>query len=140
MTALPHLELSLSDAIRAEINAELGRRRLSQAGFARNLGKYQQWVNRRLSRAKIEVDDLDEIAHALGIPIEVLVANARAYQSRVNGPAKVADASSARSSTDRVSDYGSEGSQILTLIPGGLSSDQTPSPSPCRLSLITHSG
>ena len=140
MTALPHLELSLSDAIRAEINAELGRRRLSQAGFARNLGKYQQWVNRRLSRAKIEVDDLDEIAHALDIPIEVLVANARAYQGRMNGPAKVVDASSARSSTDRVSDYGSEGSRNFTLIPGGLRSVPVATDTHRHLSLVTHSG
>ena len=140
MTALPHLELSLSDAIRAEINAELGRRRLSQAGFARNLGKYQQWVNRRLSRAKIEVDDLDEIAHALDIPIEVLVANARAYQGRMNGPAKVVDAPSARSSTDRVSDYGSEGSRNFTLIPGGLRSVPVAADTHRHLSLVTHSG
>lgn len=140
MTALPHLELSLSDAIRAEINAELGRRRLSQAGFARNLGKYQQWVNRRLSRAKIEVDDLDEIAHALDIPIEVLVANARAYQGRMNGPAKVVDAPSARSSTDRVSDYGSEGSRNFTLIPGGLRSVPVATDTHRHLSLVTHSG
>lgn len=78
----------------------------------------------------------------LAIAEQIAAASGCSYQWLVHGTARatLADAPSARSSTDRASDYGSEGSQILTLIPGGLSSDQTPSPSPCRLSLITHSG
>ncbi|HET6874659.1 MAG TPA: hypothetical protein VFH70_07765 [Acidimicrobiales bacterium] len=63
---------SASEAIAAEIRAELGRQRISLRAFALMLGVDKKWVTRRLSTYEtlIAVDDIALMARALGRPPE----------------------------------------------------------------------
>ena len=142
MSAEPDVQITVSRAtpkwglsreIAERVRVEIAKRPdVKQVHIARAIGMPQQnFSNRCSGHVPFEASVIAQVAAYLGVQVSALIPEL---------PAKVVDAPSARSSTDRASDYGSEGSQILTLIPGGLSSDQTPSPSPCRLSLITHSG
>lgn len=69
-------ETRLSDLVAEEIRALLARRRISGREFARQMGKSPSWVNFRLTgHTPIDLNDLDEIAKALGVPIQALLPN-----------------------------------------------------------------
>lgn len=47
---------------------------MSQAALARRLGQSQMWVSRRLSDGtSLEVGDVETIAAALGVPVELFL-------------------------------------------------------------------
>jgi transcriptional regulator with XRE-family HTH domain len=61
--------------VAAEIRAELGRQRLSQADLARRLGVSRPWVSRRLSgQTALSIPDIARIAHELGVAVTPFVA------------------------------------------------------------------
>lgn len=68
---------SLNSTIAAEVRAELGRQNLSQRELARRLGWTQVKVSRRLrSVSDLKTAELEQICHALGVPITDLLAEA----------------------------------------------------------------
>jgi len=57
-----------------EIRAEMARQRKTQRDVAERAGWTQSYLARRLvGRTAISLDDLDRIAHALGVPVRALV-------------------------------------------------------------------
>ena len=65
---------SLSDVVSEEIRAQLGRRRMSQAGLARTLHVSPSWVSLRLSgKQPIDLNDLADIADGLGVAVADLL-------------------------------------------------------------------
>lgn len=67
-----HLCMTSPLALRvaADIRAELGRRKMSQAELARALGKSDMFVSRRISDGtSLELADLEAIANVLGLPV-----------------------------------------------------------------------
>jgi len=65
---------SLPGRVAAEIRAELGRKRLSQAELARRLGKTEMYVSRRLADGtSLDLGDVLDIAGLLGVPPAVLL-------------------------------------------------------------------
>lgn len=75
---------TLSAEVAEEIRAVLGRRRMSQAGLARALGRKPMWVSDRLrGEQEIGLDDLRSIADALGMRIvELLPESERRLNTR----------------------------------------------------------
>lgn len=69
----------LTERVAEEIRGWMGKRRLSQAALARQLGVSKMWVSYRLSGAQpIDVNDLERIARALGVAVaELLPADIR---------------------------------------------------------------
>lgn len=65
-----------SELIAREIRAELGRQQVSNRRLAERLGVSFMWVNRRISTCdvKITVDEAEEIARALDVPVQQLIA------------------------------------------------------------------
>jgi transcriptional regulator with XRE-family HTH domain len=56
--------------VAAEIRAELGRQRISQADLARRLGVSRPWVSRRLNGdTALTIGDIATIADNLGVPV-----------------------------------------------------------------------
>lgn len=75
--------MSLNDLVRAEISAELGRRRLSETQFAKACGWKQMYLWRRLSgQTPLTIDDLDVIAHALDTSAAALLTESIRQASR----------------------------------------------------------
>jgi transcriptional regulator with XRE-family HTH domain len=61
--------------VAAEIRAELGRQRISQADLARRLGVSRPWVSRRLNGdTALTIGDIATIADNLGVPVTHFVA------------------------------------------------------------------
>lgn len=59
---------SFSDAVAAEIRAEIGRQALKPSAVAERIGVPAYWVTNRLNgRVSITLDDLHKIADGLGI-------------------------------------------------------------------------
>lgn len=68
---------SLPSRVAAEIRAELGRQRLSQAELARRLGKTEMYMSRRLADgSSLDLGDLLAIADVLGCHVETLLPSA----------------------------------------------------------------
>lgn len=68
---------SLADHVRAEIKAELARRDLNTTQLAARLRVSDMWVSRRLRGVvPIAVAELEQIADALGIPVQVFLERA----------------------------------------------------------------
>jgi len=62
--------MPLDEVTRDAINAELGRRRMSQRALARELGWSQTYLRLRLSgRYPLTTRDIQAIADALGMPV-----------------------------------------------------------------------
>jgi hypothetical protein len=60
--------------VATEVRAWLGRRRMSGAELARRMGKSQTWIARRLDgRQAFDVDDLEHVAHVLGVQVSELL-------------------------------------------------------------------
>jgi len=65
-----------SRAMAAEVRAEMGRHGVSQRGLANRLGRPQPWVSRRIglgAEVELTLDDVAEMADALGIPAEGVI-------------------------------------------------------------------
>lgn len=71
MTATPmERARSLTERVAEEVRAMMGRRRISGARLARELGVSDAWVSYRLSgKQPIDLNDLENIARALGVPV-----------------------------------------------------------------------
>ena len=66
-----------TQALAANIRAELARQRISGRELARLLDEQPSWVHRRLSAAQeITVDDLYRIASVLNVPAQTLLGSA----------------------------------------------------------------
>lgn len=60
--------------VAAEVRAWLGRRRMSGSELARQMGKSQTWVARRLDgRQAFDVDDLAHVATVLNVQVSALM-------------------------------------------------------------------
>jgi len=65
---------SLRDQVAEEIRVTLARRRLSATELARRMGVSQSYLARRMTGAQpLDLDDLDRIADALGVPVRQLL-------------------------------------------------------------------
>lgn len=65
---------SFGDLIAAEIRAELARRQLPHNALAAALNTSPNWVSRRLrGRTPFDVDELDQVAHFLGVSLAELL-------------------------------------------------------------------
>lgn len=63
-----------SQRVAANVRAELGRHRKSQADLAQALGRSQPYVSRRLvGRVAFGVDEVEQIAGWLGVPVALLL-------------------------------------------------------------------
>jgi len=61
---------TMRDLVATEVRAWLGRRRISGAELARQMGKSQTWVARRLDgRQAFDVDDLEQVAAVLNLHV-----------------------------------------------------------------------
>jgi transcriptional regulator with XRE-family HTH domain len=68
---------SLADFVRGQIKAEMARRDLTNGQLATRLGVSDMWVSRRLGgTVPIAVAELEQIADALGLPVEVFLERA----------------------------------------------------------------
>lgn len=68
-------QTALDERVPSRIRSELRRRRMSQAALARELGRTENFISRRLrGEVSFSVDDLDQVARALDVPLENLVA------------------------------------------------------------------
>jgi transcriptional regulator with XRE-family HTH domain len=78
MTSLP--TPTLSDRVAEEIRAWMGRRRVTGATIAKELGVSAAWISYRLSgRQPIDLNDLAAIARVLDVPVaDLLPADIRA--------------------------------------------------------------
>jgi transcriptional regulator with XRE-family HTH domain len=71
--------MTLTAAVAAEVRAEMGRRRITQAELAAGIGRTQQFVSRRISGdVAMDTDDIDQIARHLGVSPLGLLQNAAA--------------------------------------------------------------
>ena len=142
MSAEPDVQITVSRAtpkwglsreIAERVRVEIAKRPdVKQVHIARAIGMPQQnFSNRCSGHVPFEASVIAQVAAYLGVQVSALIPEL---------PAKVVDAPSARSSTDRASDYGSEGSRNFTLIPGGLRSVPVATDTHRHLSLVTHSG
>lgn len=62
--------VSLNDQVVTEIWAWLGRRRLSQAALARELGEHHTWIRRRLNgRQVLDLAEIERIADVFTIDV-----------------------------------------------------------------------
>ena len=69
-------QATLSVRVADEINAMLGRRRMAKSELARKLGVSHTWVTNRLAgTTPIDLNDLDRIARAIGVPVQSLLPN-----------------------------------------------------------------
>jgi transcriptional regulator with XRE-family HTH domain len=66
--------MTLTDAVAAEVRAEMARKRVTQGALARAIGKTQQFVSRRISgEVAFDTDDIDVIARELDVsPLDLL--------------------------------------------------------------------
>lgn len=60
---------NLRDHITQEIRAEMGRKRVSGAELARQLGVSEAYISRRLSGVGLDIADLERFAEVLGVPV-----------------------------------------------------------------------
>lgn len=61
---------SLTERVAEEIRAQMGRKRMSGARLAKQLGVSDMWVSYRLRGVQpIDLNDLERIADALGVPV-----------------------------------------------------------------------
>lgn len=75
---------SLSDLAAEEIRAQLGRRNMNKSELARKLGVSHTWVTNRLTGAQeIGLNDLEQIAAALGVSVMDLIPAQRAGSATV---------------------------------------------------------
>lgn len=64
---------TLRDAVTANIRAELARHKTTSAEVAKYLGRESSWLTRKLrGDTKFTTDDIDDVARALGIDVDVL--------------------------------------------------------------------
>lgn len=73
------MEASLSEQVAEEVRALLGRRRMSGRQLATAMGVSPSWINYRLTgRQPIDLNDMQKMARALGVPvIQLLPADLR---------------------------------------------------------------
>jgi len=65
---------SLSERVAEEIRVVLARRRIRQSQLARELGVSEQWISvRLLGKQPIDLNDLAQIAEALGVQVTDLI-------------------------------------------------------------------
>jgi transcriptional regulator with XRE-family HTH domain len=68
---------SFRQLLAAEVRAELARQQVTGRRLARLVGESPAWAARRLAGATaIDADDLERIAHAIGVPISSLLMEA----------------------------------------------------------------
>lgn len=68
---------SLADFVRGQIKAEMARRDLTGEQLAGRLGVSSMWVSKRLRGVvPIAVAELEQIADALAVPVEVFLERA----------------------------------------------------------------
>lgn len=60
---------NLSDYITQEIRAEMGRKRVSGAELARQLGVSEAYISRRLAGTQLDIADLEKFARVLDVPV-----------------------------------------------------------------------
>jgi len=76
-TSPPEISYSLSEAVAAEIRAEIARRGLRRPAFAASIGVPPHWLTNRLNGSvSINLEDLDRIAVGLGLNPNELLARA----------------------------------------------------------------
>lgn len=64
----------LTDRVAAEIRAELGRQGITALEIAQRLSVSRSWMSYRLTGQQvIDLDDVEKIAAALGVPISQLL-------------------------------------------------------------------
>lgn len=67
---LARAETELAAKVMVEVGGLLGRRRMSQADFARLLKVRPMWISDRFTgRVKLTVEDMDRMATALGVEV-----------------------------------------------------------------------
>lgn len=65
---------SLSDRVRLSLRVELARRNWNATQLAERVGVSDMWVSRRMrGLTDFTVSDLDRVADALDVPVEVLL-------------------------------------------------------------------
>jgi transcriptional regulator with XRE-family HTH domain len=65
---------SLADFARGQIRAEMARQELTAGQLAARLGVSDMWVSRRLrGLTPIAVDELEQIANALNLPVSIFL-------------------------------------------------------------------
>lgn len=69
----------LRQYVAAEVRAALARRRMSAVALAAAMGRSRSYLSRRLTgETALDTDDLDAIAHLVGVPLVELIASATA--------------------------------------------------------------
>ena len=64
------MQESLAEYVVAQLNAAMGRRRLSAMELARRMGKTDDWVGRRRNGdVAISMSELEDFAFVLGMPV-----------------------------------------------------------------------
>lgn len=70
MTTTPERTATLTSLVAAEIRAWMGRLDVRQSELARRMGENDQWMSTRLKgRTPIDLNELQRIAHALGLSV-----------------------------------------------------------------------
>lgn len=65
-----------NDYVAAELRAVMARKQIGRRELARQMDKSHTWVSRRVAGdTPISVEDLGEIAAALGVPMHALIPN-----------------------------------------------------------------
>lgn len=68
-----------SQRVALNVRAEIARQRRSGSNVAKSLGRTQAWISRRLAgHVAFSIDELNEIADELSIPLSVLIADEKA--------------------------------------------------------------
>jgi transcriptional regulator with XRE-family HTH domain len=68
---------STDEAVAANVRAEMGRTRRTQAALAEDVGMTQQALSRRLAaQTPFTVEELGRVAVALGVPLNSLIVEA----------------------------------------------------------------
>jgi transcriptional regulator with XRE-family HTH domain len=83
---------TFGDAVAAEVRAIMARRRITGESVAAHVGKSRGYVSRRLiGETCFDVDDLDAVATALGVPLEAILEPAIAELRRARDASGVHD-------------------------------------------------
>lgn len=70
MTTTPERTATLTSLVAAEIRAWMGRLDVRQSELARRMGETDQWMSMRLKgRTPLDLNELQRIAEALGVPV-----------------------------------------------------------------------
>jgi len=65
---------TLADRVRLSLRVEMARRQWNMTRLAREVGVSDMWISRRMrGETDFTVSDLDQVARALGVPVENLI-------------------------------------------------------------------